>query len=174
MAFLFISAKAQLDTIPKIDGQYQYVGVVSVDSSFKKEDLYNKSKLYFVDVYNSAKDVIQYDDKDAGRIVGKGFLELNDMQWVAPWIWDVYYTTEIMVKNGKYKYRFYDIHIKQYVGTSKIETDLTIDDAMNQLHKMGYKKMTAKLLENTAKKFQNSIDVLKSYMANKENTKNDF
>ena len=68
----------QIYTIPKVNGKYEYSSIITLDSTYKKDDLYRNAKLYFVDNYKSAKDVIQYDDKDQGKVIGKGLLYLKD------------------------------------------------------------------------------------------------
>lgn len=68
-----ISVRQLIDELPKDEnGNLNYNEVVQVDT-IKKDELYLRSKQFFVDVFKSANDVIQMDDKDAGVVVGKGF-----------------------------------------------------------------------------------------------------
>ena len=88
--------------------------MVKLDSSFKTEDLYKNAKLYFVNTYSSVKDVIQYDDKVSGTLIGKSSFQVqanNNYKLgliSVSVVWNVYYNTEIIIKDGKYKYRFYN------------------------------------------------------------------
>ena len=75
----------QLDSIPQVDGVYQYQEVVSVDSTLSKEQLYKNAKVYFMDVFTGAKDAFQYDDdKKEGRIIGKGSITVEDYKRFFP------------------------------------------------------------------------------------------
>ncbi|MCC8426944.1 DUF4468 domain-containing protein [Mucilaginibacter sp. UR6-11] len=78
LLFIAIGAKAQnKDTlglnIPIKDGHVVYEGIVEMPGK-PKMDLYNNAKQWFVDCFKSAKDVIQNEDKDQGRIIGKGVI----------------------------------------------------------------------------------------------------
>jgi len=55
------------------DGRIVYEGIVETPN-LAKMDLYNNAKQWFVDYFNSSKDVIQNEDKDQGRIIGKGII----------------------------------------------------------------------------------------------------
>lgn len=172
----------QIDTIPKVNGEYEYQDIVILDSTYKKDDLYRNAKLYFVDNYKSAKDVIQYDDKEQGKIIVKGFLNLKDYQdnflTIIEYEWDVYYSTEITGKDGKYKYRIYNIHIKQTIKRDKeypSTEDMSIDEAYRQTQKFGLKKVTRRLCDKMVYRFNSSIETLKTYMAKKQPlSKDDF
>lgn len=175
MAF---SARAQvIDTIPKIDGNYEYQGVVTLDSSYKKEDLFRSSKVYFVDSYKSANDVIQYQDQTEGKVIGKGFFELNQSKTFTNVKWDVYYSTSIECKNGKYRYRIYDITIKQdwYGSSEHVTKDLNIDDAITEINKGQLKKQALNMYNEMIGNFKNIPVAIKKYMLkSKKESKNDF
>ena len=55
------SVKTLYTSLPKIDGKYEYTEVIQLDTAFKKDMLYKNSKLFFADIFKSAKDVLQYD-----------------------------------------------------------------------------------------------------------------
>jgi hypothetical protein len=169
------------DTIPKVNGSYEYTEVVKVDSSFKKDDLYKNAKLYFVNSYKSANDVIQYDEKSEGRIIGKGFFKEVDTYdaflTVTIYTWNVNYSTEIICKEGKYKYRMYDITIRQATtGKYASVNDISIDEAIKNTKKGAAKKLFTRLLNKTMADFKLSISVLKQSMTkqNSLSAKNDF
>src|ERR1700743_1071484 len=126
MALLCLGAKAQikLDTIPKIDGQYAYQEVVNIHGA--KDELFKKAKVYFVDNFKSANDVIQYQDPVEGKIIGKGYFNISVPRMGKYVMWDVYYSTEVICKDGKYRYRIYDIQIKD-IWPGMIRK-ITIDD----------------------------------------------
>ncbi len=91
-------------------GEIIYSEVVKVDSSNYKE-LYVRAHEWFADTFKSAKDVIQLDDKEAGKIVGKGNVEVSDNNnhnslVYLPWTGTVDFTVEIQTKDARYKYAF--------------------------------------------------------------------
>ena len=181
-----MSVKAQdniLDTIPKIDGVYQYQAIVNLDSTYKKGTLYNNSKIYFVDNFKSANDVVQYQDANDGKVIGKGLFKLEDVKnsflgWNQIY-WDVYYTTEITCKDGKYRYRLYDIKIREsgqanngrvYVGDIYIEN---LPIWLNGKNKC--RKNMIKLNNEMVMTFNETVKTIKDYMSKKNaKTKDDF
>lgn len=86
--------------------------VVLVDSvaGVSAAQLYQRAKLWFIDFYKSAPDVIQLDDSAKKTIVGKGVME-----WV-PTVFRgsdirkgyVRYTVEVSCKEGRYRVRLYN------------------------------------------------------------------
>jgi len=169
------------DTIPKINGNYEYIEVVSLDTSYKKEQLYRNAKVFLVDIFKSAKDVIQYDDKEQGKIIGKGVLELADYHViftvVDEFTWNVNFTIEISCKDGKYRYRLYDILINQRVKNDTYNTPsvLTVDDAIKNTQKGPFKKVSTRLVNSMLHNFRNDITILKTYMNKSQaKSKDDF
>lgn len=61
-------AQLQIDSISK---KAEYTGIVQV-AGVSKEELYTRARSWFVKTYKDADVVIQMDDKDAGKIIGKG------------------------------------------------------------------------------------------------------
>jgi hypothetical protein len=183
LAVLCLSAKAQTIQIPVIDGIYQYQEVVNLDSNiYKKGNLYNNSKLYFVDSYKSAKDVIQYDDKDQGKVIGKGFFSIStnqkyNLMFTGNIKWDVYYTIEIFCKNGRYRYRIYDIYINDFEtaenGQSRSMESVPVSNLSSLRKESWYKKGVDKLSLDMPAEFVSSITTLKSYMAKTDISKKD-
>ena len=170
----------QIYTIPKVSGEYEYSSIITLDSTYKKDDLYRNAKLYFVDNYKSAKDVIQYDDKDQGKIIGKGLLYLKDYQSLLitgiSETREIYYSTEIVCKDGKYKYKLYDFSIKRTIqsGNGSIEySTITIDEAYEATNKGMTKKMAIRLYDKMVYHLKSSIEFLKLYMSKKESTNKD-
>src|SRR5579872_6827536 len=90
IAVASVAAKAQskggmpIDSIPVVDGKYQFQEVVTVDNAITQDQLYKKAKAYFMDVFTGAQNAFQYDDAQAGKIVGKGQLTVSDYKSVFP------------------------------------------------------------------------------------------
>ena len=166
----------QLDTIPVVDGNYQFQEVVNVNGSLK-DQLYRNAKVYFMDIFTGAKDAFQYDDKQEGKIIGKGVLTVDDYKSVFPGVavlkWDVNYNTEITCKDGKYMLRLYDIVItKEYhVAEGHSRTvHLTMKDAYEAIAKQhgAYKTLYPKVLNKMAADFKSQIGTLKESMDKKQ------
>jgi hypothetical protein len=177
-------SKAQTINIPIIDGTYQYQEVVYLDSNtYKKDALYNNSKLYFIDSYRSSKDVIQLDDKDQGKIIGKGFFSISTNQkynLIATGTikWDVHYTTEILCKNGKYRYKIYDIFINDYEraedGETKNIEDINLSELASLKKRSWFKKGQDKLCTDIVSQFALCIDNMKVYMTKSGSKRDEF
>ncbi|TSD62299.1 DUF4468 domain-containing protein [Inquilinus sp. KBS0705] len=77
LIIICFEAKAQKDTlglnIPIKDESVVYEGIVETPGALQK-DLFKNAKQWFVDYFNSSKDVIQNEDKESGRIIGKGII----------------------------------------------------------------------------------------------------
>ena len=144
MTFLCLSVKAQIrDTIPLVDGLYEYQQII-IDSSVNKGQLFKRAKMYFVDNFKNANDVIQYQDENEGKIIGKGNFSVSSIlrTWgqSAVITYRVDFSTEIICKDFKYKYRIYNVTVN---GSpfGKPQTDLikqknvkkTVDELFNRI-----------------------------------------
>ena len=173
-----ISVKAQnnniqQDTIPVINGDYQFQDIVNVTPALKKEQLYRNAKIYFMDVFVGAKDAFQYDDKEEGRIIGKGMISVNDYKSTFPGVtalkWDVNYNVEIICKDGKYRYRLYDIAVvkESHVAENNYRTvHLTMKDIYEEMPKQkgAYKALYPRVINKLAIEFKTNIATLKECM----------
>jgi len=187
IAVASITAKAQnkggiqLDSIPVVDGKYQFQEVVDVDNAITKDQLYKKAKAYFVDVFTGAKDAFQFEDAQEGKIVGKGQLIVSDYKSVFPSVavlkWDVNYNTEIICKDGKYRVRIYDIVVtkESHVSESNSRTvNFTIADLYAGMAKQhgSYKTLYPKVFNKMAASFKEKMGTLKECMD--KNSKADY
>ena len=80
MGLLYFCASAQIEKISiplSQDSVIEYTSIVSLDSTFKFQDIYKGSKTWFVNNFNSAKAVIQSEDQTNGRFLGKGYVILS-------------------------------------------------------------------------------------------------
>lgn len=76
-----------------------------------KAALYNAAKLCLTDMFRSAKDVIQLDDKESGIIIIKGFTEepSRGMMGTAQNA-QIWFSLKIQAKDGRYKIDIYKIY----------------------------------------------------------------
>jgi len=187
IAVASVAAKAQnkgdiqLDSIPVVDGKYQFQEVVNVDNTITKDQLYKKAKAYFVDVFTGAKDAFQFEDAQEGKIVGKGQLTVSDNKSVFPSVavlkWDINYNTEIICKDGKYRVRIYDIVVtkESHVSESNSRTvNFSIPDLYAGMAKQrgSYKTLYPKVFNKMAASFKEKMGTLKEYMD--KNSKADY
>lgn len=175
------TVKELYDSIPKVDGKYEYTEVIQLDTIYKKDILYKNSKLFFADAFKSAKDVLQYDDREEGKVIGKGNLSIEGAQslFLSYFTekWTVNFSLEIFSKEGKYRYRIYDFNISSRSVTSggnsrdNISTfDLNIDQAYKETEKGITKKMNRKMFAELIDRIKSTIAEIKIYMLKKEST----
>jgi len=167
-----ISSYAQHDTvglhIPIKDSKIVYEGVIEVPERAKQE-LLNNAKQWFVDYFKDSKNVIQNEDKDQGRIVGKGIIliELNTYDKI---------TIQIDCKDGKYRYRIYDMtgiipaHYDVWIGN--VGESIFLPEALiNKLTVDGEAAFTKnkcrKLLQSIGNETKSTIESLKKAMSAK-------
>jgi len=79
--------------------------VVEVDTTTSAEVLKAKARQWFVDTFKDANEVIQMDDAATNTIVGKGWSDYNAKS-------GIHYTIEVACKQGRARYRIYDVHHK--------------------------------------------------------------
>lgn len=151
---LSTSAPAQ-DLLPTKDGRVYYE-IIDSSVSGNADQLYNKAKLWFVDAFKDAKEVIQLDDKENKTIVGKGLFRYN--QGVAPYACK--FTVKVMTKDNKYRAQIYDFTIE--AGTERIpSTGEYYND--NSSYKKFKEKSRVKINEGVS----SLLDGLKSWMNKK-------
>lgn len=96
----------------RISPALAFTEVVQVDSILSSKELYQRARSWFAESYRSAQDVIQMDDKENGKIIGKGSIKYNSNVFIASegtrgWI---RYTISIQVKDGRYRYEITDFY----------------------------------------------------------------
>ncbi len=103
-------------------GKFMYSKVVMLDS-VDKGVLYDRAKTWVARNYRSANAVIQYDDKEVGKIIVKGYWKelASDVE--------LWHTLILEFKNNKYRYIFTDFVKTSFVsGVGKMEE--SIDGSM--------------------------------------------
>lgn len=154
MAFLLIagsslSAKEIPEkTLPRSEqtGKFMYQEVVQA-AEIPAPQLYSRAKAWVAVAYKSAQDVIQLDDKVAGRLICKGNFATT---WLTNQVW-VRHLLTIEVKDGRYRYTLTDFEVDTGRGSPAPLERL----AMGQ----------RKLLERTAAHAEALVTDLKAAMA---------
>lgn len=106
-----------LKSITDSTGTVSITEVVHVDTSLKKDDLYRNTKSFFAEYFKSSKDVVQYDDREEGKVIGKGNFPVSDKNLLEDCDWNVNFSIELICKDGKYKYKIYNVNILEEVTT---------------------------------------------------------
>jgi len=142
-------------------GKITYTEVAYVDdSTTTKDQLYSVAREWFARTFKSSNDVLQMDDRKAGKLIGKGSFEIE----MTPYLTESYveFTISIYVKNGKYKYEFtdfYHISFKPGYSGGALE-DEKPDCGGMRMTKKGWKQVK----EQTSIKIPSFISYLKSEM----------
>lgn len=106
---------------PFILSAQEYSEVVTVEGK-TAEELYVFAREWFAVTFNSAKDVLQMDDADAGKLIGKGSTSVSEFFIAGKGLaavpikmdWEPHFTVKIEVRNGRYKCEITDIVIRAY------------------------------------------------------------
>jgi hypothetical protein len=92
-------------------GKITYQSVVQVDGT-SKNDLYKRGKTWFINTFSSSENVIEYEDKEEGIIMGKGLFPVKANMVSAG---HVRFTIKIEFKDGRYRYTLTDFwHTGEY------------------------------------------------------------
>ena len=111
-----------IDELPQDEsGKLNYSEIVQVDN-VSKDELYQRSKQFFIDELESDKDIIQLDDQESGTVVAKGFYDV----YVGLTKYQMWFTVKIQSKEGRYKYDIYNIYFRTYPDDSG--KTITLDD----------------------------------------------
>ena len=115
LGFLMFSIPAFAQVIDELptdeNGIVNFNEVITIDSA-TKDELYVRAKQAFVNIFKSADDVIQMDDKEAGILMGKGYgTAIIDNGVMGKLPMKVWYTIRIQCRDGRYKYEIYNIYL---------------------------------------------------------------
>jgi len=99
----------------------EYSEVVVVDSTLTKNDLFSIFSDWVAKTYISANDVIQYRDKEEGKITAKGVFKVYlDNIYGPAEAGYVQHTISLSFKDGKYKYVINQIYFNGALGKAEI------------------------------------------------------
>ncbi|HNP08091.1 MAG TPA: DUF4468 domain-containing protein [Cyclobacteriaceae bacterium] len=117
----FTPANAQIiDGIPSIDGKVNFNETVTVNGA-SQNDLFLKSKEFFVNTYQSPKDVVQMEFDEAAVIIGKAYIDINLIVLTVVVETKMWYSIKIQSKEGRYRYEIYDINYEGEYANSTAE-----------------------------------------------------
>jgi hypothetical protein len=123
------SAQSALKTLPtdSASGKIAYQAVVMVPGASKAE-LYSRAREWVATEFRSAKDVVQMDDKEAGKLVARGFVpkrigSVSARPSAGNQFWR---TIKIYVKDGRYRYEITDFAIESPYESGPLEKRLEV------------------------------------------------
>lgn len=111
------------NALPLENGLITFSTVVQVES-VKKDELYLRAHEWIIKSFNSAKDVIQLDDKDAGKIVCKTLTTQSAGKGIfGKVVMDIYYLLTIEARDERYKITASNFthHYNKSLGPNDIE-----------------------------------------------------
>lgn len=105
----------------------EYAEVVQVEGKSSTE-LYSLGKQWFVNTFNSANAVLQMDNPELGKLIGKGITNIYDAYQTGgignipvSVNYKLSYTVNLSVKEGRYKYSIENITMNNGYGESAFE-----------------------------------------------------
>jgi hypothetical protein len=168
--FLFISnvVIAQdklLGILPLKNGKVTYSDEIQLQG-VSKDEIYTRTKHWFINTYSSGKDVIQLDDKENGEIIGKAcFKEKWPLSFYTSMSVNVWKTIKIQIQNNHVRFEISDFRLKNYYLLSQNQsiTDVGIPlEEWNKRHNSRNMKFYPKINEqvnNIIKSFENAIEL---------------
>jgi hypothetical protein len=101
--------------IDSLTNKITYSEVVYVDSLANKQELFSRAREWFAKAYKSSTNVIQMEDKESGKIVGKALMQVYHKALGSNYPSGyINYTISIYIKDGRYKYEVTDFHHTDY------------------------------------------------------------
>lgn len=129
LLFAGIALAADEVVLPKDEaGRVAFVEVVQVEGQ-AKDALYGRALEWFARTFNSAQAVLQLQDKDNGKLVGKALFDVTIKDISRFPAGRVHYTLTVQVKDGRYRWEMADLYhdasgIKAAIGSGG---DLALD-----------------------------------------------
>lgn len=185
-----------LDTV---DGGISFSEVVYVDSA-SKATLYTKAREWFVKSFKSSKAVLELEDKEVGKLIGKGNFSavseesMNDNEFIKRKglvskelrerknkgeVGSVSFVISIYIKDGRYKYEITDLTHKGmsatvagYIVTQSDGGDLSNYDPISGYSEWMPRIRWKNIRANSLLTVQYLVADLKSTMAAKDKTEN--
>ena len=124
-----------LNILPLKDGKVTYSGVVQMQG-VSKDEMYKRVKMWFLNNYNSSKDVIQFDDRENGEVIGKGcFKALWMVRFYTALPINVWKTIKIQIKDDWFRYEITDFKMRNYYLSSQNASLTDVGISLEQWNK---------------------------------------
>jgi hypothetical protein len=148
---------------PVKGNKIEYSGVVKYDTAYTSDFIFKNARQWMIDNYKPDKNVLLAEDKEAGYIIGQGYFEV-DINPVALLTTNsrIWFTVSIEIKEGRYRYRFYDIFYETMIAMVsdkdlkfELENFMSVNNDSNK---------AIKFYREVDRKFNGYICTLKSKM----------
>jgi len=156
------------------NGQTNFIWEVTDSVAKTKAQLYSDSKMFIAKNWNSSKDVIQNDDKEAGVILIKGtsIMKVSFMTLVYVYVYN--YTVTFKMKDNKYKISIDNVYCESayYYGGNGSVAKIQPFDGENCPETGTFKapgitkKKAIPMMMEFKKELQSIIDNYESYIKN--------
>lgn len=173
--FALVSLCASAQTRLPMDSatkQYSYSEVVIVDST-SKDELYLRAKEWFANSFKSANDVLQMDDKEAGKLIGKGNTDIHvkSVGLTVPVM--LKFTVKVTAKDNRYRYEITNLIYRNYANEYNLNpTDVPAEDFQFKNGKAT--KMQQQYIDQTDATVKALIASLKTAMQGTESEKDEW
>jgi len=164
---------AQKDTsginLPFKDNDIVYEGVVHVPE-MSKDDLYKNGKQWFIDSFKNSKNVIQNEDKEEGKIIGKGSIPVYYNSMTGTNTCRDMITIQIECKDNRYRYKIYDMALNSDVIGDFMPSELICNILGEKTgnRKMYTKRISRVILASIKEQSELMISSLKKSMKYKQ------
>jgi len=110
MIFIFLAGCAGLQPITDAD---RILERVVEAPGYSKEQIFNGTKIWIAENFKSAKAVLEYEDRDAGILIGNGIIPYpcRGLECIAKVNWKVPFTMRVDIKDQKFRLTFSNLHL---------------------------------------------------------------
>ena len=110
MLFLFLLGCAGLQPITNADRTFE---IVVNAPGYSKEQIFNGTKIWIAENFNSAKAVLEYEDRVAGVLIGNGIIPYpcRGLECIGREDWKVPFTMRVDIKDQKFRLTFSNLHV---------------------------------------------------------------
>jgi hypothetical protein len=115
---------AGLEEAPESEKTFERI----VDApGFSKDKIFESTKIWVAQNFRSAKAVMEYENKEAGRIIGNGVIDYpcSGMECLGKSNWKVLFTMQVDIKEQKFKLTFTNLVLSvppTYNGTFGVQS----------------------------------------------------
>ena len=110
MISLFLAGCAGLQPVADADRTFERVVEAP---GYSKEQIFNGTKIWIAENFKSAKAVLEYENKDAGTLIGNGIISYpcSGLECIAKADWRVPFTMRVDIKDQKFRLTFSNLHL---------------------------------------------------------------
>ena len=147
------------------NGLIVFTEVVKADSASKAE-LYSKAREWFALNFKSADAVLEMDDKESGKLIGKAWQNINTPLLVRTTLTKIFYTIKIQLKDNRYKYTITNIYYKSYPNQLDLDPqsvfaeDIITDEQVNAVKpkiRNVYRTETLRVMNELSESIKNGM-----------------